>query len=378
MTKRVSTGRLPFGLGALTMATVAVVSTALLGAAPARAVDLTVFEWEGYISPFADEFTAYAATKGVQVRLVFPTGADGKPVYVTSADDIFQKVRANGCDVVTPTHNYYKDSGSKLLKILAPIDLTQVPNFNSVVENLKFADYATEDGRRFAVPLLGGGYSLAYNADRVKPAPTSWTALLDPRFKGRTSVTGAQYEANVYVAAILSGIPPAKVYQWEAVDSETVGGILARMAGNARAFWDANPDIGLMEKDLDLIADYGFGVAMANAKGQNWKFAEPVEPTTVWLDNISLTPTALATPEKAHAAHLLLDFMLSPAIQAKLAEMYGVVVPNPKALDALPADKRVGVRVGTNDFYRPDLLWQPLDRRTRNGYKLLWDKAVAK
>lgn len=350
--------------------------TAAVTAGTAHAVDLTVYEWEGYVSPFAEEFRAYAATKGVDVRLVFPVGKDGKPEFITSADDIFQKVRSNGADVVTPTHNYYKDSGSKLLKILAPIDLTQVPNYNGVIDNLRLADYATEDGRRFAVPLLGGGYSLAYNADRVKDAPTSWTALMDPRFKGRTTVTGAQYEANVYVAAILSGIAPSKVYQWESIDAETVGGILARIAANTRVLWDTNPDVDLMDKDLDLITDYGFGVAMANAKGQNWRFARTVEPTTVWLDNLSLTPTALETPDKARAAHLLLDFMLSPPIQARLAEMYGVVVPVPAAVDALPPEKRAGVRVGTNDFYRPDLLWQPLDRRTRNGFKLMWDKAT--
>lgn len=344
-------------------------------AATAAPVELKVFEWEGYISPFADEFTAYAAAKGVDAKLVFPKDEAGKVMLVTSAEDIFDKVRNGVCDVVTPTNNYFKDSGSKLIKVLAPIDMAQVPNFAQIVDNLKAADYAVEDGKRYAVPLLGGGYSLAYNADRVKTPPTSWTALLDPAFKGRVSVTNTQYEANVYVAAILAGTAPAKVYTWEAIDQAKVGGILSKLTANVGAYWDSNPDIDKMAKDLDLITDYGFGVAFANAKGQNWKFAQSVEPTTVWIDNISLTPSALATPEKAKAAHLLLDFMLSPAIQGKIADMYGVVVPNPKAKEAVPADRQASVRVGTNDFYRAELLWQPLDKRTRNGFKNLWKDA---
>lgn len=351
------------------------VGAALSSSVEAAPIELTVYEWEGYISPFADDFTAYAKSKGVDARLVFPVGADGKPLYIASSDDIFQMVRAEKCDVVTPTHNYYKDSGARLLKTLAPIDPDRVPHYGDVVANLRNADYATEGGARYAVPLLGGGYSLAYNADRVKEPPTSWRTLVDPRYKGRTSLTSAQYEANIYVAAILAGTPPADVYAWEKIDPAKVALVLAGMASNAKAFWETNPDIDLMAGDLDLITDYGFGVAFANAKGQNWKFAAPAEPTTVWLDNISLTPSAMASAEKAAAAYLLLDFMLSPEIQARLARMYGVVVPNPKALEHVPAEEREKVRVGSDDFYKAELLWQPLDKRTRNGFKTLWDKS---
>lgn len=359
-------------------AAVAAVALTIGGISPSHAeqIELRVFEWEGYISPFADDFAAYAKSNGVEAKLTFLTGADGKPLYITSADDIFQAVRGEKCDIVTPTHNYYKDSNARLLQTLAPINIGAVNNFSAVVENLRTADYAQADGKLYAVPLLGGGYSLAYNADRVKEPPTSWKALIDPRFKNRTSITGAQYEANVYVAALLAGVKPADIYAWENVNPTVLSGWLRDMAANVRAFWDSNPDVDLMAKDLDLITDYGFGVAFANAKGQNWKFANPTEPTTVWLDNISLTPSAVASPEKAKAAHLLLNFMLSPEIQARLAQMYGVVVPNPKALDHIPADQREKVRVGSNDFYKAELLWRPLDKRTRNGFKTLWDEAA--
>lgn len=348
------------------------------GSGMAAPVDLCVFEWEGYISPFAADFEAYAKTKGSDVKLRFAAGPDGKPLYITSANDIFDMVRAEKCDVVTPTNNYFKDSGSKLLQVLAPIDEQDVPNLTGVIENLRKATYAVADGKRYAVPLLGGGYSLAYNADRVKEPPSSWAALADPRFKGRTSLTNAQYEANVYVAAILAGTPPGAIYALDNIDQAKVEGQLKAIAQNNKAFWESNPDVELMAQDLDLITDYGFGVAFANARGQNWKFAETKEPTTVWLDNISLAPSAVATPEKKKAAHLLLDFMLSPQIQAKIADMYGVVVPVPAALDYVSAEKRTTLRVGTNDFYQADLLWQPLDRRTRNSFKIMWDKAVAR
>ena len=131
-----------------------------------------------------------------------------------------------------------------------------------------------------------------------------------------------------------------------------------------------------MATDLDYITDYGFGVAFANQKGQHWRFATPVEPTTVWQDNVSLTPTALDSPEKAKAAYLLLNFLISPEIQARIGQMYGVVVPNPKALEKVAADQRDQFRVATDAFFKPELIWQPLDKRTRGGFKTLWDAAV--
>jgi len=356
------------------------VSGIILGSISVQAapVTLRVFEWEGYIAPFAADFEAYAKAQGVDVTLNFVKDEKGNEKFITDADDIYQVVREDGCDVVTPTNNYFKDSGGRLLKVLAPIDIKQIPHFGDLVSNLRTATYADEDDKKYAVPLLGGGYSLAYNADRVKEAPKSWSILLDPTAHGHTSITNSQYEANIYVAAILTGTNPADIYSWDNINKDKIAEVLGRMTENVKAYWDSNPDINLMATDLDYITDYGFGVAFANQKGQHWRFASPVEPTTVWQDNISLTPTALDSPEKTRAAYLLLNFMISPEIQARIGQMYGVVVPNPKALEKVAVDQRDQVRVATDAFFKPDLIWQPLDKRTRGGFKTLWDTAVDK
>ncbi|MFD2263681.1 PotD/PotF family extracellular solute-binding protein [Lacibacterium aquatile] len=351
---------------------------AVLSPALAAPVTLTIFEWEGYILPYAADFEAYAKSKGVEVKLAGLAGAHGKPRYIATADDIYQAARRGEVDIVTPTNNYFKDSNGKLLRLLAPLDIAAMPNFKDVIGNLKTADFADLDGKKYAVPLLGGGYSLAYNADRVKEAPTSWQALLDPKYKGRVSVTNAQVEANVYVAAILSGVAPQSIYRYDNLDAAKVGGILGQLAANSPVFWDGSPDVAKMKSDLDIITDYGFAATAANAEGQNWKFANPVEATTVWLDTIALTQQAAENPDKAKAAHLLMDFMLSPEIQGRLAVTFGTVVPNPKAVEAVAAADQGKVRVATNDFFKPELLWQPLDERTRNGFKQLWEKAQAR
>jgi spermidine/putrescine transport system substrate-binding protein len=84
------------------------------------AVTLNVLEWEGYISPFKEDFKAYAKSKGMEVELTIIDP------YITDPELIFNKMRASAADVTTPTHNYYKMNQDKLFQALQPIDFTRL------------------------------------------------------------------------------------------------------------------------------------------------------------------------------------------------------------------------------------------------------------
>lgn len=362
-----------FGKTALVLAAAVFLSST---AVPASAVTLKVFEWEGYVLPLAEDFAAYAKSQGMDVKLEGLTDASGKPRFILTADDLYQTTRRGEADIVTPTHNYFKDSQGKLMKLLAPVDLAQVPNFKEIVPSLQKATYAEDNGKLLAVPLLAGGYLLAYNADRVKTPPTSWKVLADPAFKGRTSITGTQFEANIFAAGILAGVSPEKVYRFDTIEMDKTEPLLKAMLANKPVFWDYVPDVERMGKDIDIITDYGFSVFAANAAGQNWKFAETTEPSTIWIDNVSITAKAAEDPEKLKAAHLLLNYLLSAETQGKIALTFGTFIPNPKAADTVAAAERSKVRVPSADYFKPELLWQPLDDRTRNGFKQIWERSL--
>lgn len=344
--------------------------------AAAAPVELKVFEWEGYISTFSDKFTEYTKKLGKDIKLVFRTNSDGTPFYVSDADQIFQAVRGRISDIVTPTHNYYKGDDERLLKTLAPLDTARLPQWKNLPAAVLAMEYARANNRTYAAPLLGGSYALAYNADRVTEPPTSWTALLDSRRAGRMSVTSSQFEANVFVAAILTGHKYDDLYNAEKLDRAKIQTTLTDMARNVKHFWTSNPDVTLMEKDLDYITDYWFGVAIANSKGQNWRIATPTEGETLWLDNISIAAHLAADAEKYEAAHLLIDFMLSPEIQAEIARSFGVVVMNAQAAQHLSPEETKRYKVGDARFFAADRMWQPMPSRTRNLYRQMWKEAL--
>lgn len=343
----------------------------------AQAVELKIFEWEGYISTYSEKFEAFAKSQGKDIRLSLLKKPDGSVYYISSADEIFKEARQGSVDIVTPTHNYYRGDQEKLLKIMAPLDTAQLRHWPDLPKEITGLGYAALHDKVHAAPLLGGSYGLAYNATRIKTPPASWSVLLDPAVAGRISVTSAQFEANVFVAAIMSGHSYADLYDADKLDRKKIQPLLNRMAANSKAFWETNPDPALMAESIDYITDYWFGVAIANAQGQNWVLAQPQEGETLWIDNISIAGHVVHDPSKYAAAHLLIDFMLSPEIQADISKRFGSVTMNPNAAKHMTPDEAKRYRVGDATFFRADRMWQPMPSRTRNLYRAMWSEALS-
>jgi spermidine/putrescine transport system substrate-binding protein len=343
----------------------------------AAAVELKVLEWEGYISPDEKAFEAWAKTQGKDIDLVFIKKPDGTPFYIGNADDIFESVRKKTCDVTTPTHNYYKQERGKLMQVLHAIDTSKLANYASVYPGLRSSGFARDAaGGVHGLPLLGGSYALAYNAANTQ-APASWTVLLQPAAKGKFTITSDQVEANIYQMAMLAGVKLKDVYDYDKYTPEqrkATADNLTKLVANAANFWGGMPSAAQL-KPLAYATDYWFGVAAANAAGQNWKFADPKEGVTVWLDTLAIAKHVEADPAKLEAAYMLVDYMISVDAQARIARDFGSVIVNPKAKAKLTAAQS-GAQPGEN-FFDEERFWQPLNDRTRNGFKKMWDDALA-
>lgn len=341
------------------------------------AVELRVLEWEGYISIVETHFEDYAKARGMDVDLVFLKTPDGSNYYISTADDIFETLRRNSADITTPTHNYYQQERGKLLSILHPIDASRLSNFADISPALQPSYYMRDrNGALYGVPLLGGSYALAYNAAKTA-MPESWTVLLDPAAKGTFAVTGDQVEANVYQMAILAGVDPADVYDFDTFTPEQrqrTRDNLNALVANAATFWGGMPTPDMMG-DLTYVTDYWFGVAAANQSGQNWQIAQPEEGVTVWLDTIAIARQVGADEEKLEAAYMLLDYMIGVEAQTAIAATFGSVIVNEVAKAALPDHLRDAQPKGY--FFVDDRFWRPLTPRTRNAFLNMWDDAMA-
>src|SRR5205809_5075668 len=73
-------------------------------------------------------------------------------------------------------------------KIVQPVNVKLIPDWKNFIPGLKSPSHNTIKGVHYGISLQWGPNTLLYNTAKVKPAPTSWSALYDPKFKGRITV----------------------------------------------------------------------------------------------------------------------------------------------------------------------------------------------
>ncbi len=94
-------------------------------------------------------------------------------------------------------------SGDASLRLIAsgdaaPVNTSLVPNYKDVFSGLKNGPWNSVDGKMYGIPHGRGANLLMYNAQKVTPAPTSWSAVFDDAPKHKGHVTA--YDSPIYIA----------------------------------------------------------------------------------------------------------------------------------------------------------------------------------
>ena len=345
----------------------------LLSSAGALAAEtLRILAWEGYTpAPQLDAFKRQTEKKyGVELKI--------EVQYAKQFTEFYDGLRGLKFDLVAPIYDIIKDESYQLIskKLIAPVDLANVPNYKTLLPALQKPDYATEGGQVYAVAMVQGPYGLMYNKDRMV-APKSWSVLWDPKFKGQYSI-GNLPNFNVVTVALSLGLKGDAVFQFETLSADPR--VLARLTDlikNSSKVWDGVDDATDL-KDLPLTAGYGFSIPALAQMGQNWSYARTVEGSIWWVDNWVLSAELLKTPLRKRIAEDFIDFTLSPRYQLDVFMRGTASFPVTMKVKPLATQKEVQF------FYLNDPRYLGLDRptlksitmRNRNGMKLLWETAL--
>ena len=345
---------------------------ALLLSATARAEELRILAYEGYVTQaMANEFTAAMEAKGLDVTV--------KIDHISDPQEIFDALRYKSVDIVTPTHNVYKSEKWRLIanKLLLPIDVARLPNYRHLVPMMKQLEYLSEDDKTYGVPYTFGSYGLAYNAALLDKAPTSWNALFDPKFSGQYAVSSDYHEANIYVAALASGVPRDKIGNVEDLFAfPEVQAKLNYLATNAKVLWkgvDTAQDL----KGLTMAASWGFALPALNRQGESWKMAKPREGVTGWIDSFSIAAEVAKTPQRQVLAEEVLNYVISQKVQVNNVVRGLGSFPVSGDVRALLSKREIkDFRIDEPEFFVKEfILWKTLSLRNQNGLKLMWERA---
>ncbi len=147
------------------------------GVTKPQAGTLNMIAWEGYLQP--QWVTPFEKSSGCTVH----------PKYAGSSDEMVTLMRSGGggqYDMVSASG----DASLRLIygKDVQAVDPSKVPDFKNFGKTFQSPPNNTVGGKHYGISLQWGPNTLLYNTKSVTPAPTSWSVIYGPKFKGiRTS-----------------------------------------------------------------------------------------------------------------------------------------------------------------------------------------------
>jgi putative spermidine/putrescine transport system substrate-binding protein len=295
---------------------------------------VNLIAWAGYVEdgsndPETDWVTGFEKSTGCQVNA--KTAA--------TSDEMVSLMKTGEYDAVSA-------SGDASLRLIAsgdaaPVNTKLVPNYKDVFPGLKDQDWNSVDGVSYGIPHGRGANLLMYNTDKVSPAPTSWSAVFDKSSAYKGHVTA--YDSPIYIADaalyLMESRPSLGIKNPYALDQDQFDAsvdLLKAQNANIGEYWgDYLKEISAFKSGDSLIGTtWQVIVNAAQAEGAKVKAVLPSEGATGWSDTWMVSAKA----KHPNCAYKWLDWIISPQVNAQVAEYFGEAPSNARACD-LTADK---------------------------------------
>ena len=287
-----------------------------------------------------EEIQAKAKDEG-QVDLVNWAGYVEKdwvtPFEQQTGCKVNSKVGASSDEMVTlmKTGNYdgVSASGDATLRLIAsktvaPVNFDLIPNYENVFEGLKNQPHNTVDGVSYGVAHGRGANLLVWNTKDVTTAPTSWDIVWDANSPaaGKISV----YDSPIYIADAALHLkttqPDLKIdniYELDQTQFDAAVNLLKEQKKIVGEYWsDAAKQIqSFTSGDSTSGTTWQYQVNQL----QGAKDPVPVEATlpdegsTGWSDTWMIASTS----KHPNCMYLWMDYIISPAANAKATEYFG-------------------------------------------------------
>jgi putative spermidine/putrescine transport system substrate-binding protein len=296
---------------------------------------LSLISWAGYVEP---EWTKpFEKESGCKVS----------DKVAGTSDEMVQLMRSGQYDGVSASGN----ASARLFEggDVDPVNVSLVPNYKTVFADLKDQPYNTFDGQPYGIPHGRGANLLMWNSGDVKPAPTSWDVMLDPKKAAKYSGKISAYDDPIYIA-------DAAVYlkmhqpelgienpyelneeQFEAAvnllkeQRPYVGEYWADAAKQISAFAGGDSEVGTTwQYQYFALKDEGKPVA-ASPASQGFL---PEEGATGWSDTWMISSQA----KHPNCMYMWMNYIISPKANAEVAEYFGEAPAQSLACDQT-ADK---------------------------------------
>jgi len=279
---------------------------------------LNVYNWSDYIAP--DTVANFELEFGIFVR------------YGTfeSIPEMLAKVMSgnSGWDVVFPSAEYIQPM--REMGLLAPLRAAWLPNLNALDPAFRRPPWDPE--LSWSVPYMHGVTGIAYQSS-LSPAVRKWADLWDARLAGRITMLDDPPEVLGSCLKLLgyslnSGNPEElRKAQREAIAQKRL----------VRAYLNAEVRDQLVAGDVAAAQAWAVTAAQAmQAAPGKLQFAFPEEGFARFADTMAI----LRESRRQEAAHHFINYLLRPAVNARIVMATQTATANAAAHALLPAALR--------------------------------------
>jgi putative spermidine/putrescine transport system substrate-binding protein len=288
---------------------------------------VNVLAWPGYVEdgsndPKADWVTDFEKTSGCSVNI---------KTFGTS-DEAVQLMRTGQYDAVSA-------SGDATLRLIAacdvePVNTSLVKNYADIFDALKMKPWNSVKGVAYGIPHGRGANLLMYRTDMVKPAPDSWGAVFDQVGAQKGKVTA--YDSPIYSADaalyLMTTKPDLGIKDPYALDDKQLAAavdLLKAQKANISEYWsDYLKEVQAFKTGTTTIGTTWQVIAnVAQGEKAPVEAVLPKEGATGWSDTWMVS----AKSKNKTCAYLLVDHLVSPKVNAQIAEFFGEAPANKKA-----------------------------------------------
>jgi putative spermidine/putrescine transport system substrate-binding protein len=279
---------------------------------------LMLVAWEGYtekqwVAPFERASGCEVSTK-----------------YAASSDEMVTLMRSGGGG----RYDMVSASGDASLWLISgkdvqPVNVNLLPQFRNFVRPLQAPAHNTVEGVHYGLSLLWGPNTLLYDTTKVKPAPRSWAAIYDPRYRGRITVPDNPIQiadAALFLSKRRPGLKIADPYELDGLQFAAVLGLLRKQRPLVRRYWtSASDEINLFKRGRTWLGPaWHYQTARLVAAKEPVRELIPSEGVTAWADSWLLSARAT----HPNCAYRWLRWVSSPRVQAQQAVFFGATPAN--------------------------------------------------
>ena len=257
------------------------------------------------------------------------TGIDVSLSVIASEDALFDQLRSGTSvpDVLMASNRMTE----RLLAahLLAPLSHARLPSLRNL--DPRFADPPYDAGLKYSVPYTWQVYGIGYRKSTVPVPPKSWRDLFDnPAFAGRIALPSDAPELYGIVARTI-GKGPGDL---ELKDVPLLTQLLQKHLPRIKAFHDDGGQDLLLNKQVDIVAEYNGDIAQVMLEDTDLGFVMP-------LDGSELTCDGLCVPAhagNAEGAHQFIEYLLQSRAGMRVLHTILYPTPNLAAKALMPRD----------------------------------------